>query len=101
MLITTLMVTRVHIALVLRLKNYGRTLVGIFKSMVWYLFLLPSDKYKIVSWKKIEFEALDGLLYSSRLYFVTVGSQLVHLYHVLYFTINICGIDCQKKHQEF
>jgi hypothetical protein len=36
-----------------------KTFVGTFMSMVWYLFRLLSEKYKIVSWKKEEFEDLD------------------------------------------
>jgi hypothetical protein len=31
---------------------------------------LPTEKYKIVSWKKKEFEDLEDLLVSFRLYFV-------------------------------
>jgi hypothetical protein len=37
---------------------------------------LPSGKYKIVSWKKKEFEDLENLLVSFRLYFVIVEVSL-------------------------
>jgi hypothetical protein len=41
---------------------------------LWFgiYFGLPSEKYKIASWKKKEFEDLKDLLVSFRLYFVIV-----------------------------
>jgi hypothetical protein len=37
---------------------------------------MPSEKYKIMSWKKKEFEDLEDLLVSFRLYFVIAGDSL-------------------------
>ena len=66
--LTTLMVTRVPIALALWFKlKLWDNLIGIYKSMVCYLchFLwLPSEKYKIVSCKNKKFENLKALLVS-------------------------------------
>jgi hypothetical protein len=63
---------------------------------LWFGFIrLPSEKYKIMSWKKKEFEDLEDLVVSFRLYFVI--AQLMYIYHVLFTLINIYGIDCQKK----
>jgi hypothetical protein len=45
----------------------------VFTGLLFGIYLgLPSEKYKIVSWKKKEFEDLEDLLVSSRLYFVIV-----------------------------
>jgi hypothetical protein len=46
---------------------------------------LPSEKYKIVSWKKREFEDLEDLLVSFRLYFVIVKDSLCNstMYYLL------------------
>jgi hypothetical protein len=56
----------------------------VFTGLWFGIYLgLPSEKYKIVSWKKKEFKDLD---------FVIIR-QLVYLYHVLFVAINICGID--------
>jgi hypothetical protein len=44
---------------------------------LWFGFIqLPSEKYKIMSWKKIEFEDLEDLFISFRLYFVFTGDRL-------------------------
>jgi hypothetical protein len=44
---------------------------------LWFSFIrLPSEKYKIMSWKKKEFEDLEDLLVSFRLYFVIAGDSL-------------------------
>jgi hypothetical protein len=44
---------------------------------LWFGFIrLPSKKYKIMSWKKKEFEDLEDLLISFRLYFVITGDTL-------------------------
>jgi hypothetical protein len=48
-----------------------------------------------MSWKKKEFEDLEDLVVSFRLYFVI--AQLRYLYHVLFTLINIYDIDCLKK----
>jgi hypothetical protein len=45
----------------------------IFTGLWFGIYLeLPSEKYKIVSWKKKEFEDLEDLLVFFRLYFVIV-----------------------------
>jgi hypothetical protein len=42
----------------------------------WFGFIrLVSEKYKIVSWKKKEFEYLEDLLVSFTLYFVIAGDS--------------------------
>jgi hypothetical protein len=44
---------------------------------LWIGFIrLPSKKYKIMSWKKKEFEDLEDLLVSFRLYFVIARDSL-------------------------
>jgi hypothetical protein len=44
---------------------------------LWLSFIrLPSEKYKIMSWKKKKFEDLEGLLVSFRLYFVIARDSL-------------------------
>ena len=56
-------------------------------SGLWFsiCFRLPSDKYKIVSWRKEEFEDLDDFLVSFRLYFVIVrvSSCISTMYYLL------------------
>jgi hypothetical protein len=43
----------------------------------WFHFIrLPSVKYKIMSWKKNEFEDLEDLLVSFRLYVIIVENSL-------------------------
>jgi hypothetical protein len=45
----------------------------VFTGLWFGIYLgLPSEKYKIVSWKKKEFEDLEDLLVSFRLYFARV-----------------------------
>jgi hypothetical protein len=46
---------------------------------------LPSEKYKIVSWRKKEFEDLKNLLVSFRIYFVIVknSSCISTMYYLL------------------
>jgi hypothetical protein len=48
-------------------------------------FWLPSEKYKIVFWKKKKIEDLEDLLLSFRLYFVIVGvsSCISTMYYLL------------------
>jgi hypothetical protein len=49
----------------------------VFSGLQFCTYLrLPSGKYKIVSWKKKEFEDLENLLVSFRLYFVIVEVSL-------------------------
>jgi hypothetical protein len=49
----------------------------VFTGLWFGIYLgLPSEKYKIVSWKKKEFEDLKDLLVSFRLYFVVVKDSL-------------------------
>jgi hypothetical protein len=44
---------------------------------LWFGFIrLPSKKYKIISWKKKEFEDLENLLVSFRLYFIIARDSL-------------------------
>jgi hypothetical protein len=44
---------------------------------LWFGFIqLPSEKYKIMSWKKKEFEDLENLVVSFRLYFVIAGAYV-------------------------
>jgi hypothetical protein len=51
-------------------KNMGEPSV-VFTGLWFGIYLeLPSEKYKIVSWKKKEFEDVEDLLVSFRLYFV-------------------------------
>jgi hypothetical protein len=46
-------------------------------TCLWFSFIrLPSEKYKIMSWKKKEFEDLKDLLVSFRLYFIIIGDSL-------------------------
>jgi hypothetical protein len=52
----------------------------------WFDFIrLPSEKYKIASRKKKEFEDLKNLLVSFRLYFVIAGdgSYISTMYYLL------------------
>jgi hypothetical protein len=59
-------------------ENYGRTFVGIY-------IVMPSEKYKIVSWNKKEFEDLEYFLVSFRLYFVIIkdSSCISTMYYLL------------------
>jgi hypothetical protein len=44
---------------------------------LWFGFIrLPSEKYKIMSWKKKEFEDLEDLVVSFRLYFLIAEDSL-------------------------
>jgi hypothetical protein len=58
----------------------------VFTGLWFGIYLgLPSEKYKIVSWKKKEFEDLENLLVSFRLYFVIVKDSLCNstMYYLL------------------
>jgi hypothetical protein len=55
-----------------QIKIIGEPLL-VFTGLWFGIYLgLPSEKYKIVSWKKKEFEDLKDLLVSFRFYFVIV-----------------------------
>jgi hypothetical protein len=44
---------------------------------LWFSFIrLPSEKYKIISWKKKEFEDFKDLVVSFRLYFIIAEDNL-------------------------
>jgi hypothetical protein len=58
----------------------------VFTGLWFNIYLgLPSKKYKIVSWKKKEFEDLKILIVSFRLYFVIVkdSSCISTIYYLL------------------
>ena len=59
-----------------QIKIIGEPLL-VFTGL-WFGFYvrLPSEKYKIVSWKKEKFEDLEDLLVSFRLYFLIVEISL-------------------------
>jgi hypothetical protein len=55
-------------------------------TCLWFSFIrLPSEKYKIISWEKKEFEDLEDLLIFFRLYFIiTRGSLCIStMYYLL------------------
>jgi hypothetical protein len=55
-----------------------RTFVGILD--LWFnCFWLSSEKYKIISWNKKEFEDIEDLLVFSRLLLCNHWSQLMYL----------------------
>jgi hypothetical protein len=58
----------------------------VFSGLWFGIYLrLPSGKYKIVSWKKKEFEDLEDVLVSSRLYFliIKVSSYISTIFYLL------------------
>jgi hypothetical protein len=58
-----------------QIKIMGEPLL-VFTGLWFGIYLgLPLEKYKIVSWKKKEFEDLKDLLVSFRLYFVIVKNS--------------------------
>jgi hypothetical protein len=68
-----------------QIKNMGEPSL-VFTGLWFGIYLgLPSEKYKIVSWKKKEFEDLEDLLVSFRLYFVIVkdSSCISTMYYLL------------------
>jgi hypothetical protein len=75
--------------------------IKLWDNLRWYfqvygsvLSSATSRKYKIVSWKNKEFEDLEDLLVSFRLYFIIVKiSSCISTIYDLY------GIDCQKNHE--
>jgi hypothetical protein len=48
----------------------------VFTGLWFGSIRLPSGKYKIMSWKKKEFEDLEDLVVSFRLYFVIDGDSI-------------------------
>jgi hypothetical protein len=70
----------VHVALALwlQIKIMGGPSLVLLGQ--WFSFIrLPSEKYKIMSWKKKEFEDLGELLVSFRLYFVSLPCSYLFL----------------------
>jgi hypothetical protein len=68
-----------------QIKIMGEPLL-IFSGLLFGIYLrLPSGNYKIVSWKKKEFEDLENLLVSFRFYFVIVevSSCISTMYYLL------------------
>jgi hypothetical protein len=68
-----------------QIKIIGEPLL-VFIGLWFGIYLeLPLEKYKIVSWKKKEFEDLKDLLVSFRLYFVIVkdSSCISTVYYLL------------------
>jgi hypothetical protein len=58
-----------------QIKIMGESLL-VFTGL-WFGFIrLPYEKYRIMSWKKKEFEELEDLLVSFRLHFVIAGDNL-------------------------
>jgi hypothetical protein len=68
--------TRVHSLGIAAQKNIEESLL-VF-SVLWFCIYLrlPPKKYKILSWKKKEFEDLKDLLVSFSLYFIIVEVSL-------------------------
>jgi hypothetical protein len=50
----------------------------------------------IVSYKKKEFEALENLLVFLDFIFYIYWRQFIYLFHILFASVNVLGIDCQK-----
>lgn len=80
----------VHAAIALRLKikimgEPSLVFTGLWFNIFVIFQRLPLEKYKIVSWKKKEFEDLEDLLVSFRLYFViaVVSSCISTMYYSL------------------
>jgi hypothetical protein len=77
------MAAHVHVALASRLK------LKLWENIRWYLWFgfirLPSEKYKIMSWKKKKFKDLKDFLVSCRLYFVIAedGVCIATMYYLL------------------
>jgi hypothetical protein len=68
-----------------RIKIMGEPSL-VFTGLWFGIYLgLPSEKYKIMSWRKKEFEDLKDLLVSFRLYFVIVkdSSCISTMYYLL------------------
>jgi hypothetical protein len=75
-----------------QIKIMGEPLV--FIDLWFDIYLgLPSEKYKIVSWKKKEFKNLEDLLVFLDFILQSLKTSRVSL-HVLFIHINIYDIDC-------
>jgi hypothetical protein len=73
------------LGIVARIKITGEPLL-VFTDLWFGIYLgLPSEKYKIVSWRKKKFEDLKDLLVFFRLYFVVVkdSSCISTMYYLL------------------
>jgi hypothetical protein len=68
---------RVHsLGIATQIKIMGQPSSVVFTGL-WFGFIrLPSEKYKIMSWKKKEFEDLEDLLVSFRVYFIIAEDSL-------------------------
>jgi hypothetical protein len=68
-------------------------------TCLWFGFIrLPSEKYKIISWKKKEFEDLKDLLVPFRFYFIIAEDSLCisTMYHLLLYKYNVVLIVKKK-----
>jgi hypothetical protein len=72
------------LGIAVQIKIMGEPLL-VFTGLWFGSIQLSSEKYKIISWKKKEFEDLKDLVVSFRLYFVIVEDSLCTL-------INIYGV---------
>jgi hypothetical protein len=70
-----------------QIKNMGALLMvfaGIWYDICAIIFWLPSEKYKIMSWKKKKILKTSKIsLFSFRLYFVIVGVRSIMYYLLL------------------
>jgi hypothetical protein len=77
-----------------QIKIMGEPLL-VFTGL-WFSFIrLPSEKYKIISWKKKEFKDLENLVISFKLYFI-IGENSLCISTMYYLLLYIYGIDCKK-----
>jgi hypothetical protein len=66
-----------------QIKNMGARLLvfaGIWYDICAIIFWLPSEKYKIMSWKKKSLKTSKISSFSFRLYFVIVGASSIMYY---------------------
>jgi hypothetical protein len=69
-----------------QIKNMGAPLLvfaGIWHDICIIIFWLPSEKYKIISWKKKSLKTSKISSFSFRLYFVIVGVSSIMYYLLL------------------
>ena len=81
------MAVYVNLALALRLKikimgEFSLVFIGICVG-IYVTWRRPSEKYKIISCKKKEFEDIENLLFSFRLHFVIVAVSISTMYYLL------------------
>jgi hypothetical protein len=71
----------------------------VFSGLWFGIYLrMPPEKYNIVSWKKKkELKDHKDLLVSFGFYFEIFEVSSYLIYHVLFFIINIYGIDSEKN----